>query len=74
MFLIHSSFLKNFMKFVKILSPRLQCIPDIRELSGPEKKSLISGFVYFIYINTGSNLGPEKFLLYQGLLHPGYTN
>ena len=42
--------------------------------------SLISGFilypglVYFIYINTGSNLGPDKIYLIPGLLiYQGYT-
>ena len=38
----------------------LQCNPDIRQLPGPEKKSLISGFGLFCLGNTGSNLGPEK--------------
>ena len=58
----------------------IQCNPDIRELLGPEKKYLISGFllypglVYFIYINTGSNMGPEKTsLISELLLYPGYT-
>ena len=52
---------------------------NIRELSGPEKKSLIyevsliSGFGLFIYINTGSNLGHTKYILYPGLLYTGYT-
>ena len=52
------------------------CNPDISELSGPEKILLYPGFVNFLYINTGSNLGPDKsslisgFLLYQGILYP----
>ena len=57
----------------------MQFNKDIRELSRPEKKYLISGFGLFCLGNTGSNLGLEKisyisaFLLYQGLLYPGYT-
>ena len=43
------------------------CIPDIRELSGPENRSLISGFCIFCLDNTGSNLGPEKICLISGL-------
>ena len=62
-----------------------QCNPDIREFSGQYKTYLISKFllypgsIHFVYINTGSNLGPEKiylisgFLLYSGLLYPSYT-
>ena len=38
----------------------IQSNPDIRELLGPEKKSLISGFGLFWLGNKGSNLGPEK--------------
>ena len=35
---------------------------------------LYPGFVYFKYINTGSNLGPEKISLISGFLsYPGYT-
>ena len=45
----------------------------MRELSGPEKRSLLSGFGLFCLGNTGSNLGPEKYILYPGLLYPGYT-
>ena len=50
----------------------LQCNPDIRELLRPDNKSpiseflLYSGVVYFMYINTGSNLEPGKNLLYPG--------
>ena len=57
----------------------LQCNSDIRELSEPENKSLISSFGQFCFGNTGSNLGPEKitfisrFILYPDLLYPGYT-
>ena len=47
----------------------LQCNPDIRELSGPENKYLISGFGLFYLGNTGCNLGPDK----KSLLYPGYT-
>ena len=43
----------------------IQCNPDIRELSGHENKYLISGFGLFCLGNTGSNLGPDKSLLYQ---------
>ena len=48
-----------------------QCNPDIRELSGPETKSLISGFGIFCLGNTGSNLGPEKTPLVSGSLISG---
>ena len=51
----------------------IQCNPDIRELSGPEKSSLTSGFGLFCLGKTGSNLGPEKNLSYPGLSYPGYT-
>ena len=61
---------------MKIVSD-IQCNPDIRELPEPGK-SHISGFllyqslVYFIYINTGSNLGPDKIsLISELLLYPG---
>ena len=43
--------------------------PDIRELSGPDKKSLISVFGLFCLGNTGSNLGPEK----KSLLYPSHV-
>ena len=33
---------------------QLQCNPDIRELSGPEKKYLISGFGLFCYGKYGN--------------------
>ena len=42
----------------------IQCNPDIRELSGPYTKSLISRFGLFCLGNTGSNLGPEKTSLF----------
>ena len=45
----------------------IQCNSDIRELSGPEKKSLISGFGLFCLGNTGSNLGPHTISLISGL-------
>ena len=60
-------------------SPKVKCNTDIRDLSGPEKKYLISGFGLFFLGNTGSKLRPDKiylihgFLLYQGILYPGYT-
>ena len=38
----------------------IYCNPDIRELSGPDGTSLISGFGLFCLGNTGSNLRPEK--------------
>ena len=72
---------KTAQKIMKLI----QCNSDMRELSGPEKNYLISGFllypglVYFIYINKGYNFGPEKitlifgFLLYPGILYSGYT-
>ena len=44
-------------------SLNIQCNPDIRELSGPETKYLISGFGLFCLRNTGSNLEPEKKIL-----------
>ena len=49
----------------------IQCKPDIRELSGPENKSLISEFGLFCLGNTGSNLGPEKITLISGSLISG---
>ena len=51
----------------------VQSNPDIREVSGPENKYLISGFGLFCLGNTGSNLGPYKSLLYPGILYQGYT-
>ena len=50
----------------------------IRELSGPNRKFLIPefllypGLVYFIYINIGSNLGPEKISFISGSFIFGY--
>ena len=53
---------------------QIQCNPNIRELSGPENKYLISGFGLFGLGNTGSNLEPDKIALISGfLLYPGYT-
>ena len=49
----------------------IQCNPNIRELSGPDIKSLISGFGLFCLANTGSNLGPEKISLISGSLISG---
>ena len=46
----------------------IQCNTDIRELSGPEKKSLVSGFSLFCLGNTGSNLGLERIALISGSL------
>ena len=46
----------------------IQCNPDIGELSGPQNKSLISGFDLFCLGNTGSNLGPDKTYLISGSL------
>ena len=51
----------------KLITYHVQCNPDIRELSGPENKPLISGFGLFCLGNTGSNLGPEKISLISGL-------
>ena len=48
----------------------IQCNPDIRELSGPEKY-LISGFGLFCLSNTGSNLGPKIISLISGSLISG---
>ena len=45
----------------------VQCNPDIRELSWPENKSLISRFGLCCLGNTGSNLEPEKISLISGL-------
>ena len=42
----------------------IQCNPDIRELSGPWNKSLISGLGLFCLGNTGPNLGPIENLSY----------
>ena len=50
-----------------VFTNHIQCNPNIRELSGPDNKSLISGFGLFCLGNTGSNLGPGEILLYQGL-------
>ena len=46
---------------------KLQCSLDIRELSGPGNKSLISGFGLFCLDNTGCNLGSETTSLISGL-------
>ena len=57
------------------VSLRIQCNPDIRDISGHRRKrSLISGFVLFCLGNTGSNLGPDRTsLISRFLLYPGYT-
>ena len=45
----------------------IQYNPDIRELSGPDTKSLQSGFGLFCLSSTVSNLEPEKIYLISGL-------
>ena len=52
----------------------IQCKPDIRELSGPKNKYLISGFVYFVKVTLALIWDQRKSLLYQDFLYyPGYT-
>ena len=48
---------------------QIQCNPDIRELSEPENKSLISGL--FCLGNTGCNFGQDKIFLISGFLISG---
>ena len=49
----------------------IQCNSDIRELSGHDNKSLISGFGLFCLGNTGSNFEPSKSYLISGSLISG---
>ena len=46
---------------------RIQYNPNVRELS-----ILYPGLVYFIYVNTGSNLGPDNISLISGPLISGW--